>query len=160
MSNKPEEIFLLDNTNLVPMSERTMREGLFGKTLEDSFQALLEKHPEVIPGKQIAPGSDDPPRFLLLRREMPVNGWSLDHLFVDQHGMLTLVEAKLNENPEARRAVIGQIIEYASNAKKEWANGVVRQSATNYYLDRGRDFDKTLREHLSDDVSLIGMERK
>jgi len=154
MSNKPEEIFLLDNTNLVPMSERTMREGLFGKTLEDSFQALLEKHPEVIPGKQISPGSEDPPRFLLLRREMPVNGWSLDHLFVDQHGMLTLVEAKLKENAESRRAVIGQIIEYASNAKKEWANGVVRQSATAFYLDRGRDIDEALREHISDDLDI------
>ena len=154
MSNKPEEVFLLDNTNLVPMSERTMREGLFGKTLEDSFQTLLEIHPEVIPGKQISPGSEDPPRFLLLRREMPVNGWSLDHLFVDQHGMLTLVEAKLNENPEARRAVIGQIIEYASNAKQEWANGVVRQSATDFYLDRGRDIDDALREHVSTDLDI------
>lgn len=154
MSNKSEEVFLLDNTNLVPMSERTMREGLFGKTLEDSFQALLEKHPEVIPGKQISPGSEDPPRFLLLRREMPVNGWSLDHLFVDQHGMLTLVEAKLNENPESRRAVIGQIVEYASNAKTEWANGVVRKSATDFYLDRGRDIDEALREHISDDLDI------
>ncbi len=74
---------------------------------------LIERYPEVLPGKQIDPGSDDPPRFALLRREVPVAGGSLDHLLVDQHGVLTLVETKLAENPEARREVVGQMLDYA-----------------------------------------------
>lgn len=84
MMEKLEEIFLLDGENMQPMPERPMRQGLFGKTLEDALQTLLEKYPEVIPGKQIVTNTEDPPRFFLLRREMPVSGWSLDHLFVDQ----------------------------------------------------------------------------
>lgn len=154
MSDKPEEIFHLQQDKMVPMPERPMREGLFGKTLEDALQTLLENHPEVIPGKQISPNSEDPPRFILLRREMKVSGWSLDHLFVDQNGILTLVEAKLIQNPESRRDVIGQIIEYAANAGKEWSHGKVRQAATEYYLDRGRDLDEVLRENFDEALDI------
>ena len=49
----PEEIFLLDGENVHSMPERPMRQGMFGKTLEDALQTLLEQHPEIIPGKQI-----------------------------------------------------------------------------------------------------------
>jgi hypothetical protein len=83
-----------------------MREGLIGKTLEGALQTFLEKYPQIIPGKQIDPSTEDPPRFILLRREMPIGGWSLDHLYVDQRGILTLVETKLFQNPESRREVI------------------------------------------------------
>ena len=139
---------------MVSMPERPMRQGLFGKTLEDALQTLLERHPEIIPGKQIDPGAEEPPRFFLLRREMPVSGWSLDHLFVDQRGVLTLVEAKLIQNPESRRDVIGQIIEYAANAMELWAHGKLRQYATIYYADRGRDLDAALREKFGEDLDV------
>lgn len=49
-----------------------------------------------------------------LARELPVGSNYLDLLFVNAQGYLTLVETKLWRNPEARRAVISQIIEYAS----------------------------------------------
>jgi hypothetical protein len=54
------------------MPSRSMLEGLLGKTLEDPLQTLFESGPQIIPGKQIDPGTEDPPRFVLLRREMPV----------------------------------------------------------------------------------------
>ena len=95
MQTQSDEVFLLDAEQLSPLPARPMRAGLFGKTLEDALQTLLQKYPEIIPGKQIDPGSDDPPRFVLLRREMPLGGWSLDHLYVDQRAILTLVETKL-----------------------------------------------------------------
>ena len=62
-----------------------------------------------------------------------MGGWSLDHLYVDQRGILTLVETKLFQNPESRREVIGQIIEYAANASESWAGGVARQKATEFW---------------------------
>ena len=120
MNNQSDEIFLLQGTTLQPLPVQTMRAGLFGKSLEDALQTILQKYPKVIPGKQIDPVSEDPPRFVLLRREMPVAGWSLDHLYVDQRGTLTLVETKLIQNPESRREVIGQIIEYAASAMGFW----------------------------------------
>jgi hypothetical protein len=41
------------------------------------------------------------------------NAGSLDVLLIDLDGSITLVEAKLNRNPEIRRAVVGQLLGYA-----------------------------------------------
>jgi len=136
---------------MVPLPERPMRQGLFDKTLEDALQTLLERYPEIIPGKQIISNTEDPPRFFLLRREMPISGWSLDHLFVDQYGVLTLVEAKLIENPESRRDVIGQIIEYAANAVKLWADGKVRQTVSETFAGHGKNLDSELQVFLGEE---------
>ena len=150
MPKQSDEIFLLWEEQLQSLPARPMKAGLFGKSLEDALQTLLQKHPQVIPGKQIEPGSLDPPRFVLLRREMPVGGWSLDHLYVDQRGVLTLVETKLVQNPESRREVIGQIIEYAANAFESWALGKARQYATEFWAKQGRGLDDVLREEFGD----------
>jgi hypothetical protein len=131
-----------------------MREGLIGKTLEGALQTFLEKYPQIIPGKQIDPSTEDPPRFILLRREMPIGGWSLDHLYVDQRGILTLVETKLFQNPESRREVIGQIIEYAANAIEFWGEGAARQKATEFWsnCDPPRDLDEVLKEEFGGEL--------
>ncbi len=120
MSKSSDEIFVLSKKEVEALPARPMRDGLFGATLEDAFQKLLEDYPEIISGKKIRPGDDDPPRFVLLRREAPISRWSLDHFLIDQFGVLTLVEFKLLQNLESRREVIGQIIEYAANASTAW----------------------------------------
>lgn len=134
-----------------PLKSRPFSEGMFGTTLEDALQRLIEEHPGVLPGAQMDPGGDDPPRFVLLCREMPVNNWRLDHLLVDQHGVLTLLEAKLMENPEARRAVIGQIMDYAASAVEYWGQGKVRELAADFWTANGRDVDVVLREALGEE---------
>ncbi len=154
MNNQSDEIFLLQGTTLQPLPVQTMRAGLFGKSLEDALQTILQKYPKVIPGKQIDPVSEDPPRFVLLRREMPVAGWSLDHLYVDQRGTLTLVETKLIQNPESRREVIGQIIEYAASAMGFWGSGRARQQAGEFWAKQGGDLDEALRGEFGDDLDI------
>jgi hypothetical protein len=149
MQAPPDEVFVLDDGDIRALPLRQMRSGLFGKSLEDALQSLFEDYPSILPGSQIDPASEEPPCFALLRREMPVGSWSLDHLFVDQFGVPTLVETKLLENPESRREVIGQIIEYAANARTEWASGKARQRAAEYWSRRGEDLDDVLRETLS-----------
>ncbi len=154
MQNQSDEIFLLENDKLSPLPVQSMQAGLFGKTLEDALQTLLQKYPQVIPGKQIDPVSEDPPRFALLRREMPVGGWSLDHLYVDQRGVLTLVETKLIQNPESRREVIGQIIEYAANAGEFWASGRARQHAAEFWSKQNKELDQILQEQLGEEIDV------
>jgi hypothetical protein len=154
MQNQSDEIFLLENDRLSPLPVRPMQAGLFGKTLEDALQTLLQKYPQVIPGKQIDPVSEDPPRFALLRREMPVGGWSLDHLYIDQRGVLTLVETKLIQNPESRREVIGQIIEYAANADEFWASGRARQHAAEFWSKQNKELDQILQEQLGEEIDV------
>jgi hypothetical protein len=153
-TNASDEIFFLSKDEVAAMPIRPMRQGLFGTTLEDAFQKLLERYPEIVPGKQIRPGSDDPPRFVLLRREAPISSWSLDHLLVDQFGVLTLVECKLLENPESRREVIGQIIEYAANASAAWGGGQLRDFAHNYWSSVGKDFEDVWQTSLALDIEI------
>jgi hypothetical protein len=92
--------------------------------LEDDLQKLIAEHPELLPGDQINP--TDPRRWRLVKREAGVGSatapsrWSLDHLFVDQDAIPTLVEAKRGGNPEARREVVAQLLEYAANGTLYW----------------------------------------
>jgi len=143
-----DEVFIIQGSDIQPLRARPFKAGLFGKTLEDALQTLIERQPNIINGRQIDPGAADPPRFVLLCREMQVGDWSLDHLLVDQHGVLTFVEAKLLENPEARRAVIGQILDYAAYASENWSNGRLRQLANAYWQRHNGDVDAVLRDAL------------
>src|SRR2546425_1585544 len=150
MPSNSDEVFFIANDKIQPLQARPFKVGLFGKTLEDALQTLIEKQPNLINGRQIEPGSDDPPRFVLLRREMQVGDWSLDHLLVDQRGTLTFVEAKLLQNPEARRAVIGQILDYAAYAAENWSDGRLRRLAIDYWRQHHRDVDDILRDGFGD----------
>lgn len=86
---------------------------------EDTLQVLLAEHPQLLGGEELDP--NDPRRFLLLKREVhDQDSGYVDHLFVDQDGVLTLVEAKLGKNHEARRKVVGQLLDYASSAAASW----------------------------------------
>ena len=46
--------------------------------------------------------------------------WSLDHLFVDQDGVPTLVEVKRSKDTRIRREVVGQMLDYAANGVAYW----------------------------------------
>ncbi len=88
---------------------------------EDALQKLLADYPELLEGTQIRP--DDPRRWILITREqgIAVTGdaaarWSLDILVIDQDATPTLVEVKLGSNSDARRKVVGQMLDYAAHA--------------------------------------------
>ena len=93
---------------------------------EDLLQGLLEKHSVLLAGDQLTPNSDAR-RFLLVRREAGIpdalgggDRWSIDHLFVDQDGIPTLVEVKRSTDTRIRREVVGQMLDYAANAVVYW----------------------------------------
>lgn len=77
---------------------------------EDRLQALLADHPEVLPIEDIDP-SFSPPRTV--GREVLTAAGLIDVLYVSPAGLVTIVETKLWRNPEARREVVGQILDYA-----------------------------------------------
>jgi hypothetical protein len=112
-------IYLLDeHSSLLPMQEQPYDS-------EALLQELLAKHPDLLAGEQI--DSDEPRRWLLVTREMPVPGeeegpgrWSLDHLFLDQDAIPTLVEVKRSSNTQIRRDIVGQMLDYAANAVVYW----------------------------------------
>ena len=86
---------------------------------EDDLQALIAHDHSLLCGNQITP--DNPRRWILVDREVNItpdpNGayrWRVDHLFIDQDGLPTIVEAKRGENREKRRTIVGQVLEYAA----------------------------------------------
>ena len=118
-------IFLLqDGNGLVEMAQEPYES-------EDLLQKLLETYPSVLAGDQFS--GPEPKRWLLVRRETGVpaqdtgpDRWSLDHLFVDQYGVPTLVEVKRSSDTRIRREVIGQMFDYAANAVVYWPAGRIR----------------------------------
>ena len=92
---------------------------------EDIFQALLANHPQLLTDADF--GEDTPRRWALVKREAGVpdleggsSRWSLDHLFLDQDGVPTLVEIKRATDTRARREVVAQMLDYAANAVSYW----------------------------------------
>ncbi len=115
-----ETIFHLDNEGkLTELNESNY-------ISEDLLQQLLADYPNLMSGAQI--NNLRPRRWLLISREFRVpdekdtaGGWSLDHLFIDQDGIPTLVEVKRSTDTRIRREVVGQILDYAANAVTYWA---------------------------------------
>lgn len=92
---------------------------------EDIFQLLIEKYPAILAGDQIDP--ENPRQWIFVSREMGVpseeggsSQWYLDHLFIDQDGIPTLVEVKRSTDTRIRREVVAQMLDYAANAVQYW----------------------------------------
>ncbi|HYI14631.1 MAG TPA: hypothetical protein VEX37_04530, partial [Thermomicrobiales bacterium] len=103
---------------LVPMTEQSYDS-------EDVLQRLLADYPDLLGGEQM--NASAPRRWLLLAREAGLpseeagaDRWSVDHLFVDQDGVPTIIEVKRSTDSRIRREVIGQMLDYAANAVVYW----------------------------------------
>lgn len=122
---------------------------------EDVLQKYLEEHPKLLAGEQINPVS--PRRWLLIAREMSVpdmldgkERWSLDHLFVDQDGIPTLVEVKRSSNTEIRRQIVGQLLDYAANGSQYWTVGKIREAFTATCLRNHLDETEVISNFVAD----------
>ena len=111
---------------------------------EAMLQELLAKYPNLLAGDQMDPSS--PRRWLLISREMGVpceedggNRWSLDHLFLDQDAIPTLIEVKRSSDTRIRREVVGQMLDYAANAVVYWPVEAVRARFEEGCRNRGAD---------------------
>ncbi len=143
-------IYLLnDNSELMPMDEAPYDS-------EDLLQEMLANHPDLLAGEQI--NSDDPRRWLLITREMAVQGeeegaarWSLDHLFLDQEAIPTLVEVKKGSNTDIRRKVIGQMLDYAANAVAYWPVEEIRAKFESRCEKNDEDPEEVLTSFLGED---------
>jgi hypothetical protein len=77
---------------------------------ESWLQQQIDENPALIPVGDIDPIFGE---LIPVCRELRTSVGPLDNLYVNELGMLTLVECKLWRNPEARRKVVGQILDYA-----------------------------------------------
>jgi hypothetical protein len=100
-----------------PLNRTDLSGGNANGSYDEAWlQNLLYAHPEIFPTEQIEPGFG---HVVPLCRELPLmfgagRTGALDNVFTTVDGRLLLVEAKLWRNPEARRTVIAQAMEYAA----------------------------------------------
>jgi hypothetical protein len=143
-------IFLIQNDGtLVEMTEASYDS-------ESLLQELLAKYPSLLAGDQME--SANPRRWLLIRREMPVpseaggsDRWSLDHLFLDQDAIPTLIEVKRSCDTRIRREVVGQMLDYAANAVLYWPVEEFRSHFNRECEAAGTDPDEALRKFLGEE---------
>lgn len=88
----------------IPLSSKTFKELW--------LQELLEKSPETLPTGYVdnifAP-------LIFVAREVEVESGYIDNLYISAKGYLVIVETKLWRNPESKRQVVGQILDYAKD---------------------------------------------
>ena len=138
-------VFVLrDEATLVPMAAASF-------ATEDDFQRLLASFPELLAGDQI--DTEVPRRFMLVAREQGIADgegggarWSLDHLFLDQDGIPTLVEVKRGTDTRIRREVVGQMLDYAANSILHWPVEELRARFGSRCGEEGRDPEAVLAE--------------
>jgi hypothetical protein len=146
---KQAGIFLIQNDALVAMSPQEFK-------AEDDFQRLLSQYPDLLIGDQI--DRDEPRRWILAKREQAISTgeqsaaiWSIDHVFIDQDGIPTLVEIKRKSDSRLRREVVGQMLDYASNCTTYWTAETLQTAFEQTCREAGRSPEETLGTHLNDE---------
>jgi hypothetical protein len=144
-------IYLIHNDGrLVEMSKE-------GYNSEDLLQGLLAQYPNLLAGDQV--DTVRPRRWLLISRETGVpseeggtDRWSVDHLFLDQDAVPTIVEVKRSSDTRVRREVVGQMLDYAANAVVYWPVEVLKARFEAECEARGVDDEALIEEFLGVDV--------
>jgi len=133
-----------------------MREQAYDS--EDILQKLLADYPNLLAGDLI--DHDTPRRWLLIRREVVVPSgednrslMSLDHLFLDQDAIPTLVEVKRSSDMRIRREVIGQMLDYAANAVVNWSIEEIRGRYSAACETNGVDPNQEIQAFVGDEFS-------
>lgn len=121
-----------------------------GSLSEATLQNLLFRFPETLPIAAIDPAYIG---VVPVCKELRTPSGYVDALFVNPHGRLVLVEFKLWRNPEARREVIGQILDYAKDlASWDYADlqrevSLNTRSTGNVLFDLVRNENEVLNEN-------------
>ena len=89
----------------IPLGTSAASGGVDEATLRD----LLFLHPQSLPIPAIDAAYGG---AIAVCKELSTPAGYVDALYVNAHGRLTLAEFKLWRNPQARREVIGQILDY------------------------------------------------
>jgi predicted transport protein len=78
--------------------------------------------------------------------------WAVDHLFLDQDAIPTLVEVKKGSNTDIRRKVVGQMLDYAANAVVYWPVDTIQAEYRKTCAAEGVNPEVQLAGFLGDDT--------
>ncbi|KQS03555.1 hypothetical protein ASG11_04210 [Sphingomonas sp. Leaf357] len=114
-------LVLLDNDNTQVVRRVPQGEARREATLRD----MIADHPSMLPVHDLDPSYG---RLITVTKELSIPGVGfVDILLMDEHGRLVVVECKLWRNPQARREVVGQILDYAREISRFGYEDLQRQ---------------------------------
>lgn len=96
-----------------------------GAISEADIQALVHAFPTALPIAEIDPAFVG---AVAICRELNTAAGPIDNVLVTPSGMPVLVECKLWRNPEGRREVVGQILDYAKELRRWSASDLQREA--------------------------------
>lgn len=123
------DFFLIEKEGAPPMRGERLAFGETNGRNEAWLRDTLLGHPELIPVGDIDPAYGP---LTPLCRELQVGTGvgRLDAAFINPFGRLTLVECKLWRNPQARREVVAQVLDYA-RAISRWSYSDLQRQVAN-----------------------------
>lgn len=135
-----------------PSGEETLQRLPLGDTHADgsmdesSLRDLLFRFPGSLPIRAIDAAYADPAPVC---RELRTPAGPVDALYINERGRLTLAEFKLWRNPQARREVIGQILDYAKELAS-WSYEDLQREVSKALKRTGNVPYELVREHAPD----------
>lgn len=94
--------------------------------LEDDIQTLVHQHPGILPLSEIDPAFEG---AVSICRELWTPKGRIDNLLLTPAGLPVVVECKLWRNPQARREVVGQVLEYARELSRFTSADLQREAS-------------------------------
>jgi hypothetical protein len=92
---------------------------------EHTLRDLIHDNPTILPVHELDPSFG---RLFTVAKELNIPGVGfVDVLLADERGRLVVVECKLWRNPQARREVVGQILDYARELSRYGYEDLQRQ---------------------------------
>lgn len=143
---------------LVPLALTGSADGVS----EAAIQALVQAHPSCLPITEIDPLFAGPVPICI---ELNTPAGSIDNFMVTPSGLPVLVECKLWRNPEGRREVVGQILDYAKELSRWTASDLQREVSRrlkregNPLLDLVRDAGHDVDEIAFNDALTLNLRR-
>jgi hypothetical protein len=110
MSAFTQPVIIQDDGTALPLQRLPLSASVDGQIDEVWLQKSLYRAPESLPLKEIDPHIGP---LIPICMELATEAGPADILYVTPTGQIVLVETKLWRNPEARRQVVGQILDYA-----------------------------------------------
>ncbi|WP_413060867.1 hypothetical protein ACLN6N_13385 [Sphingomonas carotinifaciens] len=101
---------------------------------EADIQDLVHTHPQCLPVEEIDPTFTP---VVSICRELGTPAGPVDNLLLTPSGLPVLVECKLWRNPEGRREVVGQILDYAKELSRWSSSDLQREVNRRLGSERG-----------------------
>lgn len=122
--------FLVDSdSNVESLYRINFNEGFSERWLQEQ----LYRNPESLPFGEINPSYRE---VVPLCMEMNTTAGPIDLLYVTPQGKVVIVETKLWRNPEARRKVVGQILDYAKELQR-WSYSDLQREVSRRREEKG-----------------------